>query len=100
MYPAMVAASDIPSGWLQMGLGGAALFILYVVLKPLVKSQTDSNKRVVQSMEYLARSQAVSTEIQRNLLTHAQRSAAADAALAQAIRDLQDRVSDAAGPRR
>lgn len=92
-FPTLAASGDLAPGWLQLGLGGAAMFLVYVVLKPLVKSQIDSNKKTSERMDEIAKTQAASVEIQRQLLQHAESSSQADAVLAQAVGDLRAQVA-------
>jgi hypothetical protein len=92
--PLLATNIKTASPWLQFGLGGIALFILYTVLKPLVKSQTDSNKRVVEAMEKLAEQQAVSTEIQRTILARTEAAASADSRLASTLAALEARMEE------
>lgn len=83
---------DIPSGWLQFGLGGLALFVTYTVVNRQGKSQSASNERqaaaserVATSLEVSVREQVVQTEVLRSLLRHAEDGARRDEGLVLAL---------------
>jgi len=90
LFPFLAIAGE--GEWLQLGLGGAALLLALLLLKPLVRSQTHANDRMARSVEESAKSIAASTEIQRVLLTHAQDAARTHALLAAAVDDLAAKV--------
>lgn len=97
--PMFMAAADldIPTGWLQFGFGGATLFVLYRLLRPLVASQIKATARLAESMDGMARGNAAALEVQRNLLMWARASTRAEERTAATLRALTAAVQRLGG---
>lgn len=96
MIPAcVVAIADIPGPWLQLGLGGGCLWILWTVLSAQGKRQVKADERravaddrIAEAMARHAESAAANTEIQRGLLSKVDSTASEQARLAEAVTNL------------
>jgi hypothetical protein len=97
-------AAGEPGPWLQLGLGGAALFLVWSLGKPLVVSLMKANERVAAAMERQSEILASMGETMRQILVSGQQHATIlaahteeDAKAAAALTASIDRIASAAG---
>jgi len=103
-FPLITLATwEVPTGWLQLGLGGASLFILYRVLKPLVNAQTrsmsiqaEASTKQAEAMSKLADANARLdvrfASLQAEISAHVQADVEVQRAIAENLEVLVDRV--------
>lgn len=103
-FPLITLATwEVPTGWLQLGLGGASLFILYRVLKPLVTAQTrsmsiqaEASTKQADAMSKLAdatsRLDVRFANLQAEISSHVQADVEVQRAIAENLEVLVDRV--------